>query len=406
MASAHERMQKLVWRAQYSAFHYLQMLKELLPPGPIWRFPLFDLNAIGPDWVYLDTWFEDDFESGVLNYLGATSQYYSYAAIYPSDYGTKIMYSNNPAQELFDHFNPINIIGDFEFEWEWKLRASGWPTGTGAYNQVYLKKTGSDLIRVTWQETIGGQLSIYVTGGSSDSTYKVWAAGASVKVRVKRSSGVIKIFYDIGSGWVLSSATGTDSSEIIRVLYAVQNGSPGFEYMYYQADAGLPSESLDFTLYNVWARLLSCFASELERFEERVTALLTEMVPALSSELLEDWERVAGLPDECSALGATEEERQNTVHEKITAQYAYMNEQFYIDYAAALGVTITIDTCGGAVEEARCGIARCGVARCANLDTMFWWQVSLPTGHPMNPTIECLFQKMKPAETYLCFAYV
>lgn len=92
--------------------------------------------------------------------------------------------------------------------------------------------------------------------------------------------------------------------------------------------------------------LLSCFAAELVRFQDRMYALYLESIPGLSNELLTDWERITGEPDDClvDPSSLTIAQRQIRVHNKIYGDYeTQLNEQFYIDYASALGVTITVD---------------------------------------------------------------
>lgn len=90
------------------------------------------------------------------------------------------------------------------------------------------------------------------------------------------------------------------------------------------------------------------FAAELERFEQRITSLRNEAIPGLSHDLLTDWETDLGLPDTCSSLADTIEERQDIAHAKYTGKYTGMSKQFYIDYASSLGFTIFVyDNPGG-----------------------------------------------------------
>lgn len=91
--------------------------------------------------------------------------------------------------------------------------------------------------------------------------------------------------------------------------------------------------------------LFSAMASEVYRFQDRWYDLYKESIPGLSEELLGDWERVAGLPDSCTINDTrTVEERQCAVHSKLFANHSKgLTRQFYIDYAATLGFTITID---------------------------------------------------------------
>jgi hypothetical protein len=60
-------------------------------------------------------------------------------------------------------------------------------------------------------------------------------------------------------------------------------------------------------------------AGEFARVEERVTDLSREMDPSQSTELLEDWERLVGLPDDTTPAGITLEERRASVVAKLSA---------------------------------------------------------------------------------------
>lgn len=96
-------------------------------------------------------------------------------------------------------------------------------------------------------------------------------------------------------------------------------------------------------MFTKWlSKLLMVFAIEFEKFEDRVTALRRESIPGLSRELLSEWERDLGLPDQCSPLAPTIDERQRIVHAKYTGNYYGQSRQFFIDYAESLGATITV----------------------------------------------------------------
>lgn len=110
----------------------------------------------------------------------------------------------------------------------------------------------------------------------------------------------------------------------------------------------LPTGVLWRNLNATFDLLLEAFAVELDRFEQRVTDWLNESVPGLSVELLSDWERNLLLPDEQPAIGDSTSARQDRVHTKWTATYS-PTPRFLIDYAAGLGMTITISYGSAAV---------------------------------------------------------
>ncbi|MBU1040041.1 MAG: DUF2313 domain-containing protein [Proteobacteria bacterium] len=70
----------------------------------------------------------------------------------------------------------------------------------------------------------------------------------------------------------------------------------------------------------VLAGLLTGLAEEPARVDAAAHALLTELDPPQSLELLEAWERVCGLPDGCSQPGETVAERREAVVLRLSAQ--------------------------------------------------------------------------------------
>lgn len=60
-----------------------------------------------------------------------------------------------------------------------------------------------------------------------------------------------------------------------------------------------PGSALPRDTESVWSRLLGALSDELERVENRSEALVRESDPRTTEEMLTDWERVCGLPDEC-----------------------------------------------------------------------------------------------------------
>ena len=157
--------------------------------------------------------------------------------------------------------------------------------------------------------------------------------------------------------------------------------------------------------------LMSVFASELERFSAQFILLLKESIPGLSTEnlLLTDWERIAGLPDECTELGDTEIQRQRAVHNKIYANYTGLSEQFFIDYAAGLNVTITIENepggdvfrtttkTGGALQRvSRMPPNDIDGSRLASIGSLYTVRITVvadPDGN--QDVLECIFNKWK-----------
>lgn len=67
------------------------------------------------------------------------------------------------------------------------------------------------------------------------------------------------------------------------------------------------------------AKLLSSLAVEFARVDDRVGDMLREADPRQTVELLEDWERLLGLPDECTPPNPTFDARRGQVVQKYTS---------------------------------------------------------------------------------------
>ncbi len=127
-----------------------------------------------------------------------------------------------------------------------------------------------------------------------------------------------------------------------------------------------------------------------------------ETVPSLTEELIGFWETDYGLPDCCTPLGSTLQQRRNTLLAKI-AQIGGQSPGYYIAVAAALGfsVTITEGLVGSFEWTVNVPLAitpqffRAGVGQ-AGTRLEYW------SG---NDELECVLNQIKPAHSVLNFAY-
>lgn len=164
-------------------------------------------------------------------------------------------------------------------------------------------------------------------------------------------------------------------------------------------------------------KLLSAMAEEMARIDNRGDDLLLESDPRTTTELLAEWEAQVGLPDPCLA-GAeqTVQQRRNAVVARYTARGG-QSKQFFIDFAASLGYTVTITE----FRPFRAGISAAGDPL-SNGDWIFAWRVNAPettithfragqsaAGEPLrswgNDQLECAIDRLKPAHTILQFSY-
>lgn len=163
--------------------------------------------------------------------------------------------------------------------------------------------------------------------------------------------------------------------------------------------------------------LLDGMSQELARVDARGEALIIDGNPMTTSELLSDWERVAGLPDKCAGtLEETTQGRRNALVTKL-AGTGGQSVAYFIGVAASLGYTVTIEE----FRPFRAGWSYAGDPL-SNGDWIFTWLVRAPAetvitfkagqsvaGEALatwgNDTLECKINSLKPAHTLALFAY-
>jgi uncharacterized protein YmfQ (DUF2313 family) len=159
---------------------------------------------------------------------------------------------------------------------------------------------------------------------------------------------------------------------------------------------------------------LAALGAVLDAAQGRADQLLVESVPATVAESLVDWERVYGLPDPCVGPGQSFEIRRAALVAKVDGQGG-LSRQYFIDLAARLGYTITIDefTPHSVLSPVDHGLY--------HEDIRFYWRVNAPLTNSFyhsvlgpvsealvvtsNQLLECVFGRLKAAHTVLIFNY-
>jgi uncharacterized protein YmfQ (DUF2313 family) len=159
---------------------------------------------------------------------------------------------------------------------------------------------------------------------------------------------------------------------------------------------------------------LAALAEELARIDQRVDALLDEADPRTTTELLTDWERVAGLPDACTGPLPTLAQRRAALVARLTS-IGGQSRAYFIALAASLGYTVTI-------TEYRPYHVNSHVNDPLNSELWtFVWQVNAAlntvrrftvnagVNEPLaawgNELLECVIRRFAPAHTKVLFAY-
>ncbi|MBI1407287.1 MAG: DUF2313 domain-containing protein [Caulobacter sp.] len=164
--------------------------------------------------------------------------------------------------------------------------------------------------------------------------------------------------------------------------------------------------------------LLTGMAAELARFEARTDDLIEEADPRTAFEMMEDWERVLGLPDPCTVAATSLSARRVAAWRKLAFQ-AGQTRAFYIALAASLGFEIEIhefDPDVDAHDAALTPLVGGGRWR-------FVWRVHVLTstdysvfragagvaGDPLAEggalDLECIIRSARPAHTRVIFTY-
>lgn len=148
-----------------------------------------------------------------------------------------------------------------------------------------------------------------------------------------------------------------------------------------------------------WVTLLDALAQEFARVDASAVDLLNEAFPDTTDALLENWERILGLPDIFSDPDATVEERRNTVLFKIRARGG-QSADYFEDLIEALGYESRVSD----IEPFSADYSYAG-------DFLFddYWEhhfLVLVEGPVSNEALfEARFQSVQPAHTISIFYY-
>jgi uncharacterized protein YmfQ (DUF2313 family) len=167
----------------------------------------------------------------------------------------------------------------------------------------------------------------------------------------------------------------------------------------------------------VQAATMRGLAGVYVRQTSRANNLLIDAFPAITNELLPEWELTLGLPDPCTGENPSMQQRRAQVVARLTSSGG-QNAAFYIQFAAALGFTIEVTN----YAPFRAGQSRAG-QQLGDEDWFFTWSVDAPqnsvtyfaagqsaAGDPLatwgNDVLECELENLKPAHTILQFRYL
>lgn len=148
-------------------------------------------------------------------------------------------------------------------------------------------------------------------------------------------------------------------------------------------------------------------AGEWRRLMLRAGVAVAQFLGSTATETLDTWIAEYGLDtDECTSVPAAEADQQAFVAAAETAQGG-QSASYFVAVAASMGIAITIDEGPTApYPTPECGVAECG-DELTGADGPFVWIVNAPsaTSSTLRAALECRFEKIKPANTWVEYVY-
>lgn len=158
----------------------------------------------------------------------------------------------------------------------------------------------------------------------------------------------------------------------------------------------------------IWSKLIWALADEFAVWEYNFSRLMIEIIPGLSTWLLDGWERVLGI-----IPSGTEAERQQVAHGKYTAQYSGLSVSVYLGIAAQYGSTITIIEAPSGnpfrVDHNRVDRtpdAGINGARLNSVRATHYWEVKISATDPNRNALRTLFETLIPAHTIMVWTEI
>lgn len=143
-------------------------------------------------------------------------------------------------------------------------------------------------------------------------------------------------------------------------------------------------------------------AEELARIDLRGDDLFLEASSKTTTELIEEYEEEYAIPESGSELQSTLAGRRSEINTKILGM-GRQDKDYFIELAAALGYTVTIEE----YTPAWCGLMQAGDP-CGDQVNIFYWTVYVEIENEFLPDLIILQNKIntfKPAHTVALFNY-
>lgn len=190
-----------------------------------------------------------------------------------------------------------------------------------------------------------------------------------------------------------------------------------------------PGKAFDFVDGSTAKKFFDAQAEEFARVEERGAKFLDELDPRTSFEMLDSWERLLGIPDECTPTDyePSLSQRRARILQKLTTGGG-QSKAFYRLIASQLGYSLdAIDAVN--FTDFRAGLARAGDAISNSVNSAgvvtgwpYTFKIVAPAAFvrrftagqslagerlvlPENETLECVIRKFAPAHATVLFSF-
>ncbi len=163
-------------------------------------------------------------------------------------------------------------------------------------------------------------------------------------------------------------------------------------------------------------KLLLGLATQFNRVEKKIKNISFQYDIFQTTDLLEEWERAVGIPDDCFNGKGTIADRRTDVLIKI--RFGLLTEQDYIDLGALLGTKVRLERLGECQTfPLPFPLPFCSDGKAAKFTLIIELDKSLnecefPIEFPLcfrfsnKNEVECIFRKLSPANVRLIFKYV
>lgn len=156
--------------------------------------------------------------------------------------------------------------------------------------------------------------------------------------------------------------------------------------------------------------LIQACAAALNRVQQQISELATQYDIPLTTDLLVDWEKSVGIPDDCLDVALDLAERRQNVIDRLRRAPIVTKAEFEALGTALLGDTVTVDA-GADIEIFNMpfpvvfGSAPARFKMFVNLPgrTGFPYAFPIPFGAARSELLECVFRKLAPANVVVVF---